>query len=91
VLFAVERHVKRGTVAIRYYLLPIPHFFWIRIQLNFPAAVPEKPSPAIMGLVHGDPVDPRLQGTLPPKVADVPKYFKEDFLHYVAGFGLVVQ
>src|SRR5208282_3199042 len=90
-LLAIKSFLERGPASVRYDLLPVAGFFQAGIQLHFPPAMPEKPTPGVVGLVDGDPVNPRLERALPAEIPDVPKNFQKDFLNYIARFRLIVQ
>src|SRR5205085_1109060 len=75
----------------RYDLLPTASFFGIRIEFHLATPMSKKPTLGVMGFVHGDPVNPGLQGALPPKSSHVAEHLEEDLLHHVASFRLIVQ
>jgi hypothetical protein len=51
----------------------------------------EKPSTRVVSLIDRNPVDPSLEGALPPKTTDVAENLEKDFLNDIGGFRLVVQ
>ena len=51
----------------------------------------EEPPSGIVRFVNGNSVNPSFKSALPAKASDISKYFQEDFLNYIRGFGRVVQ
>src|ERR1035441_7443802 len=61
------------------------------VQFHFAPAVAEEPAPRVVRLIHRDAVNPGPQRTLSAKTANIAKYFQENFLNHVAGFGWIVE
>src|SRR5664279_3403669 len=63
----------------------------LRLQFGLWLPVPPEPAPTVIGLIHGDPVNPGFQAALPAKLPDAAEDLKEDLLRYVTRLILVVD
>src|SRR5580658_5634037 len=90
-LFAFDSYFIRRTPAIRDGLLPMARVLRVGIQLDLAPAMAEKPAARVVGLIHGDPVDPRLERASAAEASDIAKNLEEDFLYHVGRLGGIAE
>ena len=63
----------------------------LRFQFGLLLPVPPEPAPTVIGLVHGDPVNPGFQAAFPSKLVDAAEDLDEDFLRDIARLVVVID
>jgi hypothetical protein len=63
----------------------------LRFQFGLWLPVPPEPAPTVIGLVHGDPVNPGLQAAFSSKLVHAAENLEEDFLRYIARLVVILD
>src|SRR5207302_1114395 len=87
----VERRFERRSSRIRQPVLISSRLAWVGIETDFLTAMAAEPAAMIPRLIHGDPVDPRLERAFAAERRDVAEHLEEHFLHDVGSVGRIIH